>query len=150
RLKVSATAQAQLREQLDLALQHGKGVVHVQTQADAPAAVFSAKGACPNCGTGFPELDPRLFSFNSKHGWCKGCFGTGLQLPEFDAEQSGEETVWRDAADTATQPCPVCAGRRLNPIALNVLFRDSSIAALTHLPVQDFAAQIAKLKLVGR
>ena len=42
------------------------------------ADVFSTKRACPNCGTGFPELDPRLFSFNSKHGWCKSCFGTGL------------------------------------------------------------------------
>jgi hypothetical protein len=42
--------------------------------------VFSTKRACPNCGTGFPELDPRLFSFNSKHGWCKSCFGTGLAL----------------------------------------------------------------------
>ena len=31
-------------------------------------------------GTSYAELDPRLFSFNSKHGWCEGCFGTGLEL----------------------------------------------------------------------
>ena len=68
--------------------------------AGAPA-VFSTKRACPNCGTGFPELDPRLFSFNSRHGWCKSCFGTGLALPEFDAEQSGEEAQWRDPGDGA-------------------------------------------------
>jgi excinuclease ABC subunit A len=150
-VNVSASAEARLRENIDLALHHGHGVMHVQSALDkSEAGVFSTKRACPKCGTGFPELDPRLFSFNSKHGWCKACFGTGLHLPEFDAEQSGEETVWRDAADTAAQPCTVCAGQRLNPIALNVLFRDSSIAALTHLPVQDFAAQIAQLKLVGR
>jgi excinuclease ABC subunit A len=150
-VNVSASAEARLRENIDLTLHHGHGVMHVQSASDkSEAGVFSTKRACPKCGTGFPELDPRLFSFNSKHGWCKACFGTGLQLPEFDAEQSGEETVWRDAADTAAQPCTVCAGQRLNPIALNVLFRDSSIAALTHLPVQDFAAQIAQLKLVGR
>jgi excinuclease ABC subunit A len=152
RLKVSASAEAELREQLDLALQHGKGVVHVQRQTDSqfPAAVFSTKRACPNCGSGFPELDPRLFSFNSKHGWCKGCFGTGLQLPQFDAEQSGEESLWREDADAPLAACPECAGRRLNPIALSVLFRGDSIAALANLPVQEFSAQLAALKLAGR
>ncbi len=150
-VNISASAEAALREKIDLALHYGHGVMHVQTApAQGEASVFSTKRACPNCGTGFPELDPRLFSFNSKHGWCKSCFGTGLQLPEFDADQSGEEAVWRDTDKAAEQLCQDCTGRRLNPIALNVLFRDFSIAALTHLPVQDFAAQLAKLKLAGR
>ncbi|HEY0749036.1 MAG TPA: hypothetical protein VGD63_20190, partial [Steroidobacteraceae bacterium] len=150
-MNVSASAEAALRENIDRALHYGHGVMLVQTASGrTEASVFSTKRACPECGTGFPELDPRLFSFNSKHGWCKGCFGTGLQLPEFDAEQSGEEAVWRDTADLAAQRCPDCAGQRLNPVALSVLFRESSIAALTHLAVQDFAAQLAKLKLVGR
>jgi excinuclease ABC subunit A len=168
-LTVSAAREAELRGALDLALEHGKGVVHVASAADsAPSSVFSTKRACPNCGTGFPELDPRLFSFNSKHGWCKSCFGTGLQLEQFDAEQSGEESTWRDAgrpqagaprADAAgaapaedAQPaaCPDCAGLRLNPVALHVLFRDRSIAALTDLPVRNFSATLQALKLVGR
>ena len=150
-VNISASAEAALREKIDLALHYGHGVMHVQTaSAQGEASVFSTKRACPKCGTGFPELDPRLFSFNSKHGWCKSCFGTGLQLAEFDAEQSGEEAVWRDAEKAAEQLCQDCTGQRLNPIALNVLFRESSIAALTHLPVQDFAAQLAKLKLAGR
>jgi excinuclease ABC subunit A len=151
-LNVSASGEAALRAQLDLALQHGRGVVHVRTEADAQsvAGVFSTKRACPNCGSGFPELDPRLFSFNSKHGWCKSCFGTGLQLPQFDAEQSGEESMWREATDAPLEACLQCAGQRLNPIALHVLFRDQSIAALTDLPVQEFSAELAKLKLAGR
>jgi excinuclease ABC subunit A len=151
-LKISAADEAALREQLDIALQHGRGVVHVRTESDAApdAGVFSTKRACPNCGSGFPELDPRLFSFNSKHGWCKSCFGTGLQLPQFDAEQSGEESVWRENVDAPLEPCPQCAGQRLNPIALHVLFRGQSIAALTDLPVQEFSAQLGKLKLAGR
>ncbi|HEY2783148.1 MAG TPA: excinuclease ABC subunit UvrA [Steroidobacteraceae bacterium] len=151
-LKVSASSEAALREQLDLALQHGRGVVHVQTQTGTKTAagVFSTKRACPNCGTGFPELDPRLFSFNSKHGWCKSCFGTGLQLPQFDAEQSGEESVWREDTDAPPEVCGQCAGQRLNPIALSVLFRSHSIAALTDLPVQEFSALLAGLQLAGR
>jgi excinuclease ABC subunit A len=149
-MKISAAREAELREKLDLGLLHGRGVVHVQTAGADDAAVFSTKRACPNCGTGFPELDPRLFSFNSKHGWCKGCFGTGLQLPQFDAEQSGEESMWREDPDAPPETCGQCAGQRLNPIALKVLFRGQSIAALTDLAVGDFAAQIATLKLVGR
>jgi excinuclease ABC subunit A len=151
-VKVSASGEAELRDKLEVALQHGRGVVHVHSGSgnQSAAAVFSTKRACPKCGTGFPELDPRLFSFNSKHGWCKSCFGTGLQLPQFDSEQSGEESAWREDADEPAATCAECAGQRLNPVALNVLFRDTSIAALTNLPVQDFSAHLAKLKLIGR
>jgi excinuclease ABC subunit A len=152
-LTVSAAREAELRQALDSALEHGHGVVHVADAATV--SVFSTKRACPRCGTGFPELDPRLFSFNSKHGWCKTCFGTGLQLEEFDAEQSGEESTWREtgaAQASAAGPvaCPDCAGQRLNPVALHVQFRGQSIAALTDLPVRDFSATLEKLKLVGR
>src|SRR6266853_1801756 len=165
-LTVSAAREKRLREGLKLALEHGRGVVHVASGADGSApSAFSTKRACPNCGTGFPDLDPRLFSFNSRHGWCKSCFGTGLQLEQFDAEQSGEESTWREAgaarsgtaqADAApaenARPaaCPDCAGLRLNPVALHVLFRDQSIAALTDLPVRDFSATLQALKLAGR
>ena len=177
-VSVSAAHESELRQALELALEHGRGVVHVQvddrksrpaklgaaeSHGDQPsdsertASIFSTKRACPNCGTGFPELDPRLFSFNSKHGWCKSCFGTGLQLEDFDAEQSGEETKWREAASGADDPveaptvtCVDCAGQRLNPVALHVLFREQSIAALTNLAVQDFSATLEKLKLIGR
>jgi len=154
-LVVTAAREAELRAALESALAHGKGVVHVAAAgaygadtAAAPAAVFSTKRACPRCGTGFPELDPRLFSFNSRHGWCPGCFGTGLQMPEFDAEQSGEESKWRETE--AALPCPECRGERLNPVARHVLFRGVSIAALTALPVRDFAAGLAKVRLAGR
>jgi len=147
-LKASAAGEADLRAALDAALQHGKGVVHVAW--DSQSSVFSTKRACPNCGTGFPELDPRLFSYNSKHGWCKSCFGTGLQLAQFDAEQSGEESVWREDEASCAAPCEECAGRRLNRVALHVLFRDQSIAALTDLPVKEFADALQRISLTGR
>jgi excinuclease ABC subunit A len=159
-LRVNAAHETQLRAALDEALAHGRGVVHVALPVKTPSgtgaeaetpgtAILSTKRACPRCGTGFPELDPRLFSFNSRHGWCTGCFGTGLQMPEFDAEQSGEESKWRDATATP-EPCSECAGQRLNPVARQVLFRGLSIAALTELPVQEFAARLSKIKLLGR
>jgi excinuclease ABC subunit A len=156
-LTVGAAREVELRQALESALQHGRGVVHVDAGAGAQKStnVFSTKRGCPTCGTGFPELDPRLFSFNSKHGWCNSCFGTGLQLESFDAEQSGEESAWRESADAEgagphTAACPDCRGQRLNPVALHVLFRGQSLAALTDLPVRDFAAALQKLKLIGR
>ena len=158
-LTVHARRETELREALDAALGHGHGVVHV-TPANpggpAQTAVFSTKRACPNCGTGFPELDPRLFSFNSRHGWCPRCFGAGMELAEFDAQQSGEESKWRDAgavhagALAAQTACTECAGERLNPVARRVLFRDMSITALTALPVQEFQATLSRIKLLGR
>jgi excinuclease ABC subunit A len=157
-MTVASQSEPELRQALAAALEHGRGVVQVLPATNAAAkdavpAVFSTKRACPNCGTGFPELDPRLFSFNSRHGWCKGCYGTGLKLEEFDAEQTGEESQWQASSDSDTaEPatCPDCDGARLNPVARSVLFRGLSIAELTHLPVEEFAAALLKFKLAGR
>jgi len=41
--------------------------------------VFSEKFACLNCGTSMPEIEPRIFSFNSPHGACERCHGLGFQ-----------------------------------------------------------------------
>ena len=151
-----ARARPRRRARTERSQRRGGGGAAPGGTAPVAPAVFSTKRACPNCGTGFPELDPRLFSFNSRHGWCKSCFGTGLALPEFDAEQTGEETQWREPAESAASAdggpatCAECAGERLNAVARNVLFRDRSIGALTDLAVDEFAATIAKLKLTGR
>jgi len=120
----------------------------------APAAgavqVFSTKRACPRCSRSFPEPDPRLFSFNSKHGWCASCYGTGLELAGFDAEQTGEEIWWNDWWEGDAKPCPACEGRRLNETALAVRFRDRTIADLTRLSVGEAQGYFRRLKLSGR
>ena len=158
-LPVNSAREAELREALDTALEHGRGVVHVETAANgrknggSASAVFSTKRACPTCGTGFPELDPRLFSFNSRHGWCPSCYGTGLAQPGIDEEETGEESKWRepeDAAGSVSGTCAECTGERLNGVARNVLFRDRSISALTGLAVEEFARAVAQFKLAGR
>jgi excinuclease UvrABC ATPase subunit len=112
--------------------------------------VFSIKRACPSCGTSFGELDPRLFSFNSKHGWCEGCFGTGLALEGFDEEQSGEETAWNEWLEGDAHACEACDGQRLNQVALHVRFRDLNIADLTHQAIDDTVSFVGKLRLSKR
>src|SRR5271166_4818311 len=149
-LNVTAGEEADLRAALSVALDLGRGFVQIAIGAEPELRTFSTKRACPVCGTGFPELDPRLFSFNSKHGWCQSCFGTGLELPDFDAEQSGEESSWNEGGDDPMQACASCGGERLNAVARHVLFREQSIAGVTALPVHGFAAMLAKIKLLGR
>lgn len=155
-IAVSAKGEGELRQLLDRALVFGKGVVRVAvTHADAGSQskaelLFSTLRACTSCGQSFPEPDPRLFSYNSRHGWCPRCFGTGLEIPGFDAEQTGEEIWWNEWFEGEERTCSACRGARLNPEALAVRFRDRNIAELTALTVIQAAAFIAELGLEGR
>ena len=166
-ITVAPETEMTLRQLLERALDYGKGVVQVvestapaaavpkkrgrpKRQPSADALLFSTRRACPGCGSSFEEPDPRLFSFNSKHGWCPSCFGTGLVLPGFDGEQSGEEIWWNAWWEGAEQPCPACQGQRLRPEALAIRFRGRSIAELTALPVSAAGEFFAGLQLAGR
>jgi excinuclease ABC subunit A len=162
---VAAKSEAPLREALARALEFGKGIVNVlplaapkaklrkvasKAAARGAAAVFSTKRACPTCSRSYPELDPRLFSFNSKHGWCESCFGTGVKLKGFDAEQTGDESWWNERYEGDASACPACHGTRLNPAALAVAFRGHSIVELTRLPVDGIASFLRTIDLSAR
>ena len=147
-LQVTPGNEVQLRESLARALEHGKGVVHVlhdiaglrnAMETGQPTArigqveVFSTKRACPVCATSYAELDPRLFSYNSKHGWCPDCVGTGVKLTReqrkalddsvLTDDQKGREQTFAEpeVEDVGDAVCPTCQGTRLNPVARAVL-----------------------------
>jgi len=149
-LTVGAKTDAALHRELARALDFGKGLVHVLNVKSGTVTVFSTRRACPSCGRSFAELDPRLFSFNSRHGWCESCYGTGVEMPGFDAEQSGEELWWNEWYEREPAPCGSCRGQRLNPVALNVRFRGRSIASLAAEPVAGSAVFFAGLRLKPR
>ena len=144
--------EANLREFVRSALEHGKGVLKVLVlgQLGAAPVTFSTLRACPGCGTSFPEPDPRLFSYNAKHGWCPSCFGTGLKtarrVDDPDALDLGdaEELIDSSAA------CPACDGARLNPVARAVRFRDLGLAQMARWPVDQAARFFADLALNAR
>jgi excinuclease ABC subunit A len=160
-LKISADQEKQLREALTKTLELGKGVVHVlsdlnglQEAMEANQAtahigklnVFSTLRACPECSTSYNELDPRLFSYNSKHGWCPECVGTGVKLTKDqrkvfddsvrDDDQKGREQSFAEPEieDLIEQVCPHCEGTRLNQIARQVKFTTDQ------LPITDIAS----------
>ncbi|MDQ2076912.1 excinuclease ABC subunit UvrA [Marinimicrobium sp. ABcell2] len=150
-LTVSPNQERPLADGLEQALNLGNGVVIVapSEKSKRRERLFSTERACPSCGCGFEELDPRLFSYNSKHGWCGTCYGTGVAIAGFDEEQTGEESTWQpdEAEEGGDHSCPSCHGQRLNSTALAVRFRDQSIADLAALPVDAAEQWFGKLKL---
>ena len=181
-LDVLPAQETELRQALRTALEHGKGVVHVLSALDglkeAMASgtstarigqhrVFSTLRACPQCATSYAELDPRLFSYNSKHGWCPDCVGTGVKLTKeqrkaYDdsvrddkdrgREQTFAEPEVEDVADTA---CTSCQGTRLNATARAVKLHGAGeqawrITDIARLSVVDVRRWVQSLKLSGR
>lgn len=158
-LVIDVRDEANLRAAVGEALELGQGTFSVvwpietiKSDLNAPLTQqhFSTKRACPSCGTSFPEPDPRQFSYNSKHGWCKGCFGTGLKLTGFDDVQTGEENTWNASLEGEPQPCDACHGDRLNPVSRAVKWRDHSITELSRLAVSDAQTFFTGLVLRNR
>jgi excinuclease ABC subunit A len=149
--EVTPKRETQLRAVLDIALELGKGLVLVGT-ASAPGIelLLSTRRACPKCARSFPELDPRLFSFNSKHGWCPKCYGTGLQFHGFSEEHTGDEAWWNEWFEGQERPCPMCHGQRLRPEALAVKFQGRNIADMTKWSVTEAERHFDAAKLHGR
>ena len=176
-LDVLLQSEAQLRVALATALTHGKGVVHVLSKLDglreamqdgtSTAAIgtldaFSTKRACPLCSTSYAELDPRLFSYNSKHGWCPDCVGTGVKLSKEqrkvfddsvrDDDNKGREQTFAEpeVEDLLDAVCPTCQGTRLNAVARAVSFNGVGITEIASLSVTDIRQWVSGLQVEGR
>jgi excinuclease ABC subunit A len=177
---ITTKNEPELRAMLSKALDLGKGVLHLLHPLDGlddamlpegngglaigSVTVFSTKRACPVCGTSYPELDPRMFSYNSKHGWCTGCVGTGLKLTReqrkaYDDTLKDEDSRGREQSfpseepeveGVADEPCAECGGARLNPAARLVTFEDRAIPDIARLSVHEARHWVGSLRLAGR
>jgi excinuclease ABC subunit A len=95
------SARERLSEAIERALHESDGLLKIQSP-DGTSRTLSAKFICPEDGSSFPEVEPRLFSFNSPYGACEACNGLGTK--HF----------------FGTEACPSCNGARLRPEALRV------------------------------
>ncbi len=84
RLIVRETLGTRLADSLETALRLADGIVQVET-LEGQGFVFSERLACAKCGISFPEVSPRMFSFNSPYGACPECGGIGTRY-ELDPE----------------------------------------------------------------
>ncbi len=172
-LKVTLSSERDLRQLLERALALGRGVVQIiaSSKSDSDSRrsrskkcrprsssgkerqgegeIFSTERSCPGCGRSFEELDPRLFSFNSKRGWCQRCYGTGVLLDGFDDEQTGEEVWWNAWWDGEVRRCSACDGKRLRPEALAVRFHNNTITEITGMAVAVAERFFRTLRLRG-
>lgn len=121
-----------LSEALETALEYGKDAVNV-IFPDKTERMLSSKFSCPDCGFSFPEIEPRLFSFNSPYGACEAC--TGLGTKELFSEEE----------------CNVCKGARLKPESLHVwLTGDKSIVDVTNMTIEGAVEYFETFKLTAR
>jgi excinuclease ABC subunit A len=105
---------------VETALRLGHGTLYA-LDAQQHLSIHSTTRACVHCGQSFPPLDPKHFSYNSAQGWCPKCRGFGelFYLPDVDrgARADTIEESWFEWQEGKREPCPVCHGARLNPLA---------------------------------
>lgn len=113
--KVMITDESRLFEAIENSLSYAGGLVIAKFKDNE--FLLSANWTCPNDSFSFPEVEPRLFSFNSPHGACPECSGLG-KIGYF-----------------ADKICPECQGKRLRPEALSVRIADKNLAEVSNTPI---------------
>ena len=79
RLIIKEEIIARLTESIEVALKHANNLVLIDIVGKKPV-LYSCNYACPDCGFSFPELSPRMFSFNNPYGACPKCSGIGYLM----------------------------------------------------------------------
>jgi excinuclease ABC subunit A len=145
RLVLAEGVERRLADSLELASRHGNEVVKIEILSDKKSGagtemVFSQKFACVQCGVSYPEITPRIFSFNSPHGACPACEGLGVRA---DAEWIDEDPQ----RFTEARACGECMGTRLKKESLHVKIGGKSIAEVTFLPIKESIGFFTSLEL---
>lgn len=158
------TLKHRLSESINTALSMANGRVIIET-LDGERVSYSLHSACPQCGYSFPEIEPRLFSFNNPRGACGTCHGLGtidlVEEEQFsDSEVGGkklDKVVYKykgkktsdeddeEEGEMVLSACPECHGARLKAEALNVKLGGKTIADLSELGAVELRDWISKL-----
>ncbi|MBF0506079.1 MAG: excinuclease ABC subunit UvrA [Nitrospirae bacterium] len=145
RLIIKPAIERQIKHAIDTSLKYADTVV-INLIDENRDILFSKTLACPNCGISYPEIEPRLFSFNSKYGACPKCNGMafeGIYDDEFP------DSVY-DSELTHLTPCKACGGMRLRKEALNVKINGVNIGQFSAMSVEEAKAYIDSLTLSDR
>jgi excinuclease ABC subunit A len=126
--KAADNARERLSESLERAITEADGLIRIE-YPDAAEALMSVKFMCPYDGFSYPEIEPRLFSFNSPYGACPACNGLGT------------ESIFSE------KPCPACKGARLRDEALHVLIDGKNIVDITGMSIDKAADHFKDIKL---
>ena len=139
-MKSGEALMRRLADSVETSLKLAGGLVGVLTD-NGNVSLYSEKLACIRCGVSYPEITPRVFSFNSPHGACPACDGIGYAMNPGCPD---------DEDFTLLELCEVCKGARLRPESLSVKVATQSIAQVTHLSVRAAADFFNSLKFTER
>ena len=125
--KRKENALERLSEALEKAINEADGLIKIEFPNEEK--LMSVKFMCPYDGFSYPEIEPRLFSFNSPYGACPDCNGLGTR--EFFSNET----------------CPTCKGARLRPEALYVKIDNKNIVETTSLSIEEAVNFFDDIKL---
>jgi excinuclease ABC subunit A len=149
-LEVTEGERPRLQEAIEKAFKHANGVCKII--AGAQEHVYSSHRMCVQCSSSIPEVEPRLFSFNSPIGACPECHGLGL-IHEWPWGKNDPES-WKSeypeffGSKHATEStCHRCYGRRLNDFALAVTVGNHNIHDISDYAIKDLLVFFKNLVL---
>ncbi|MBI4536965.1 MAG: excinuclease ABC subunit UvrA [candidate division NC10 bacterium] len=175
RLVVSEAVARRLADSLETALKLAEGIVGINLPDEKRDLTFSERTACIDCGVSYPEISPRIFSFNNPHGACPACDGLGTKV---DLRGAGADPALRELGEAffgaslgsldrryketssskvreeiesyverlaSVRPCPQCNGDRLRKESLAIRVGGINIAQATRKSVKEAMAFFAAL-----
>lgn len=154
-----------LSESINTAISMANGRVIIETLS-GERTNYSIHSACPICGYSYPDIEPRLFSFNNPRGACGTCHGLGtidlVEEEQFsDSEVGGkklDKVVYKykgkktsddddeEEEEMVLNACPDCHGSRLKTEALNIKIKEKNIAELSDMAGTELRQWISKLE----
>jgi excinuclease ABC subunit A len=146
RLVLKSGVERRLADSLEVAFRYGEEFcrVVVGDGEGSIETVFSQRFACPDCGVSYPELSPRLFSFNSPYGACPSCGGLGAHS-DFDPD-----LIVPDERLTLRQGAIAPWGRRASPYHLTLLASlGRALGFDLDTPFGEIRAEVRKAILFG-
>ncbi|MBZ0158590.1 excinuclease ABC subunit UvrA [Candidatus Methylomirabilis sp.] len=163
RLVLKTDIRKRLADSLETALKLSEGIVVVNLLEPSKDLTFSERLACIDCGVSYPEISPRIFSFNNPHGACPTCDGLGTKLDGRMDDLPGILEPWHGGPNihyldrryketssskvreeienyvkrlASIRPCPSCQGARLRRESLAIKVDGKSIADVTRYSVK--------------
>ncbi len=153
-----------LSESINTAISMANGRVIIEN-LDGLRVAYSIHSACPQCGYSFPEMEPRLFSFNNPRGACTTCNGLGtidlVEEEQFSGSEGTKKTgkvVYKykgkktseededEGEEIELTACPDCHGSRLRTEALNIRLEGKTIAELSDMSALELRSFVGKFQ----
>lgn len=154
KITVTGDQAGRLQEAIEKAFALNKGLCSVVDEKNKQH-MYSSMRICIECVRSFPELEPRIFSFNSPLGACSTCHGLGftesfspqatrsqgffsaLASLAKDSDEDSEHTSFYMQPERVEHPCPSCNGKRLNDEALAVKIEGKNIYDWSCMPIDQ-------------